>query len=309
MAGGGDKIELQVDRAAPVAAGDIFVIGNDTIQPADMRAGLRGHGRVLHCDADLKVKAALRTNDLGLLIGLAISPRGELFVSCPQNSSLGAFETAGQPVAVKFPPRRRYGNFGFDRQGRALLGVHSAHGEQFAPDGHGDGKLVRFDPQSGAFEFFDVEIDGGRGGKHYVSNFALAPDGETVFYVSEAGRRVLRYHLGERRQLPDFLYIPEDEGGTYGLGVASDGRVIIAKGISAALYTPDAKLIRNYDVSSEKGWTRAQFRRDESQFFISNFLDGVLEVRAVETGALLSRLDIGLKGALTSVAEYPLGLG
>ncbi|HRE42588.1 MAG TPA: hypothetical protein PKY87_01295 [Terricaulis sp.] len=302
------KIAFEAGGGAPVAEGDIFVIGNDTIQPADMRAGLRGHGRVLHCDADLKVKGALRTTEFGLLIGLAISPEGQLFVSCPQTSSLGAFTVAGAPVDAKLPPRRRYGNVGFDKTGRALVGVHSAHGEQFAPDGNGDGKLVRFDPKSGAFEFFDVEIDGGRGGKHFVSNFALAPDGETVFYVSEAGRRVLRYHMGERRQLPDFLFIPEEEGGTYGLDVAADGRVIMAKGIGAAIYSPEGKLIRTYEVSSDKGWTRTQLRRDESQFFISNFLDGVIEVRDVETGALINRLDIGLKGALTSVAEYPLGL-
>lgn len=302
------RIAFEGGGGAALEAGDIFVIGNDTIQPADMRAGLRGHGRILHCDAQLKVKGALRTTDMGLLIGLAISPDGLLFVSCPQNSSLGAFGVSGLPAQVSFPPRRRYGNIGFDKAGRAIVGVHSGHGEQFAPDGHGDGKLVRFDPKSGAFEFFDVEIDGGRGGKHYVSNFALAPDNETVFYVSEAGRRVLRYHMGERRQLPDFLFIPEEEGGTYGLDVAADGHVIMAKGIGASLYSPDGQLIRNYEVSSEKGWTRTQLRRDEGQFFISNFLDGVLEVRDIETGGLINRLDIGLKGALTSVAEYPAGL-
>ncbi len=300
-----DKIELRADRPAEAVSGDIFVIGNETIQPADMRAGLRGHGRILHCDANLTIKAKLRTAELGLLIGLAISPDREIFVSCPQNSTLGAFDAAGAPLPAHFPPRRRYGNLGFDKQGRALVGVHSAHGAPQADDGHGDGKLVRFDPASGAFEFFDVENDGGRGGKHYVSNFALAPDGETVFYVSEAGRRVLRYHMGERRQLADFLFVPEEEGGTYGLGVANDGRVLLAQGIGAALYDPDGKLIRRYEVSSEKGWTRAQLRSGERQFFFSNFLDGVLEVRDLETGAIDARLDIGLKGALTSVAEYP----
>src|SRR5690606_11661759 len=163
---------------------------------------------------------------------------------------------------------------------------------------------VRFDPVSGAFAFYDIEIDGGRSGKHYVSNLALAPDGRTVFYVSEAGRRVMRYDIAARRQLDDFYNVPEAEGGTYGLSVADDGRVFMAMGTGAALFSPQGEVLRRYEVSADKGWTRARLCQDQRYFFLSNFLDGVLEKRDAATGAIVAKLDVGLKGSLTSVDEF-----
>ncbi|MEZ6023785.1 MAG: SMP-30/gluconolactonase/LRE family protein [Hyphomonadaceae bacterium] len=284
--------------------GDVIVAANDTIQPADMRAGLKGWGRLLHCDAALNIKGELRTGDFGLLIGLMLTKAGEIYVTSPQLWKLAAYTSALEPVAFKPPPRRRYGNMISDRKGGVLIGVHSGHGEPPEPDQYGDGKLVRFDPKTGESEFFDVEIDGGRSGKHYVSNLALAPDNKTVFYVSEAGRRVKRYDIEARKQLDDFLFVPEDQGGTYGLGIDVQGRVILGMGVSAALLTPEGEIIRRYEVSSDKGWTRAAFCVDQDFFFLSNFLDGVLERRSVETGEVLHKLDVGLRGSLTTAVEY-----
>jgi sugar lactone lactonase YvrE len=284
--------------------GDVFVVANDTTE-TDPRAGIKGWGRILHCDHALATKAEIFTGDFGLVIGLALDQAsGLLYATCPQLSKIMVFDRGGNPAGPpSFLPRRRYGNLTFDPLGRILIGVHSGHGEAPPEDGH-QGKLVRFDPKTGEFDFFEVEIDGGRGGKHFVSNLALHPDGRTVFYVSEAGRRVARYDVESRRQLEDFLVFEEGDAGTYGMGITQGGRVVMALGTGAALFDPDGRLVRRYDLPAPKGWTRAKLAPDDHHFYIGNFLDGLLQRREIDSGRVVAELDIGRRAGLTSVVEY-----
>lgn len=291
---------------AALQAGDVIVAANDTEQPADFRAGLKGWGRLLHCDAALNIKGEWRTGRAGLVIGALVDGAGRFIVTSPQLFELECFDAQMTPSAVTLPPRRRYGNMVADGQGGVLIGIHSGYGDTDEPatDGLGDGKLVRFNPDTGLSESFDVEIDGGRGGKHYVSSLALGADGKTVFYTSEAGRRVMRYDIEARRQLEDFHRVPEADGATYGLDVDPRGRVLLATGVGAALMTPEGALIRRYDAEAPTGWTRAAFCADPRAFFFSNFLEGVLDRRDVETGEILASLSVGLSGSLTTAVEF-----
>jgi hypothetical protein len=45
------------------------------------------------------------------------------------------------------------------------------------------------------------EIDGGKFRFHAVTHMTLAADGQTLIYVSETGRRVMRYDLAARRMV------------------------------------------------------------------------------------------------------------
>lgn len=293
-------------RSATLEPGDIYIAATDTEEPLDFRKGVRGACRILHCDHDFRVKAELWTGEIGLVVGLALAPDGSaLYSSNPQKNSFACFDAAGNRIpGPDFLPTRRFGNMLFDPAGRFLVAVHSFHGEAIA-DQYGDGKLVRCDLDDGSFEFFDLEIDGGRGGKHCVSNLALAPDGRTLFYVSEAGRRVLRYDLEARRQLADFLvFDAEGKDGTYGLGVLNDGRVLMATGTGALLCDLEGRIMRRYDVPAIRGWTRARLAPDGRHFYLGNFLEGILQRREIETGAIVAAFDLGKKGSLTSVVEY-----
>jgi SMP-30/Gluconolactonase/LRE-like region len=287
--------------------GDLLIAATDVEEATlDFRKGISGAGRILHCDHAMRVKRELWTGEQGLVVGLAIDPAtATLYSTNPQGYSFVLFDRHGDRLpGPAFLPRRRWGNLLFAPDGRAIAGVHSFHGE--APDdAYGDGKLARFDPRSGAVEFFTIEIDGGRGGKHCVSNLALAPDGRTVFYVSEAGRRVLRYDIEQRQQLPDFRVFGEDEGrGTYGVQVLPDGRVLMATGTGAALFDKSGAELLRYDVPAVKGWTRAKLSLDGVHFYLGNFLDGILERRRISDGAVVDRFDVQRKGSLTSVVEY-----
>ena len=224
-----------------------------------------------------------------------------------KTASLACDSSGAQHRPGSFLPERRYGNMALARNGDILIGVHSLYGTPIE-DEHGAGKLVRFNPQTGAVRFHDVEIDGGRGGRHCISNLALAPDDTTVYYVSEAGRRVGRYDTGSGRQLPDFIaFAEEDALRTYGLGVLPGGEVLMASGSGAVLFGPRGELLTHYDVPLENGWTRARPALDGKHFYLSNFLHGLLQRRDIATGAVVSELNTGLKCSLLSLSEYQAG--
>lgn len=298
------------DGGAVWCEGDIIVAVNETEQPADFRAGLKGNGRLFHCDAGLNVKRHLLTGRDGLAIGVYLHDANRLFATSPQLFEVDCFSPAMEPVEVKLPLKRRYGNLVSDRKGAILVGIHSGYGDPEGgyDDALGQGRLIRFDPDTGAARSYGVEVDGGRGGRHYVSSLAVSSDGRIAYYTSEAGKRLLRYDLDEGRQLPDLYVAGEGESLTYGLDVNDRGQVLLATGDGAILFGADDSILRRYGGSIATGWTRASFAQDGKSFFFSNFLEGVLQRRDLETGEVLAALETGLSGAVTTTVEVPASL-
>ncbi|MCY4165440.1 MAG: hypothetical protein OXF03_04750 [Gammaproteobacteria bacterium] len=297
---------------APHSPGDLFLVLNEIDQSnIDYRKGISGRCRIMHYDREFNPKSELWTGEEGMLVGLLYNPNDRrLYATNPQLNSLLACDPSGarewRPLAGGCLPPRRYGNMALARNGDIVIGVHSLYGAAAAEDEHGNGKLIRFNPQTEAVRFFDVEIDGGRGGKHCVSNLALADDDATVYYVSEAGRRICRYDTAARRQLGDFRALGDGEAmRTYGLGLLPGGEVLMACGSGAVLLGPRGDIARTYDAPFDSGWTRAQPALDGKHFYLSNFLHGLLQRREIATGEVAAELRTGLKCSLLSLAECP----
>ena len=287
--------------------GDLFLVLNEIDQSnIDYRKGISGQCRIVHYDRDFNEKGVLWTGEAGMLVGLLYNP-GErrLYATNPQCNSILAYDAAGaQHRLGSFLPERRYGNMALARNGDIVVGLHSLYGAAIE-DEHGDGKLIRFNPQSGTARFHEVEIDGGRGGRHCVSNLALGADDRTVYYASEAGRRLCRYDTESRRQLPDFVAFGDDDAmRTYGMGVLPGGEVLMASGSGAALFGPRGERLQSYEVPLESGWTRAKPALDGRHFYLSNFLHGLLQRRDIASGAVVGELNTGLKCSLLSLSEY-----
>ena len=290
--------------------GDFFLVLNDIDQShIDYRKGISGQCRIMHYDRDFNPKGELWTGEQGMLVGLLYNPNDRrLYATNPQLNSILAFDSSGALHRLDGRlPRRRYGNMALARNGEIVIGVHSLYGAP-VDDEHGDGKLIRFNPQTAQAHLYEAEIDGGRGGRHCVSNLALGADDSTIYYVSEAGRRICRYNTGSRRQLSDFIAFGEDDAlRTYGLGLLPNGEVLMACGSGAVLFSPEAEITRTYEAPFDSGWTRAQPALDGKHFFLSNFLHGLLQRRDIATGEVAGELNTGLKCALLSLTEYQPG--
>ncbi len=287
--------------------GDFFLALNEIDQSnIDFRKGISGLCRIVHYDRDFNPKGELWTGESGLLVGLLYNPNDRrLYATNPQKNSLLVYDTAGKKHRLtSYLPVRRYGNMALARNGDIVIGVHSLYGA-LIEDEFGDGKLIRFNPHTEAVSFFEVEIDGGRRGRHCISNLAIAPDDQTIYYVSESGRRLCRYDTQSGSQLDDFLaFTDEDSLRTYGMGVLPGGEVLMACSSGAVLFGPEGEILRSYDVPFDKGWTRAKLALDGEHFYLSNFTQGLLQRRNIETGKVVNELSTGLKCSMLSLTEY-----
>jgi hypothetical protein len=288
-----------------IEPGDILLAATDV---DDRNVDLRNHsgpGRVLHYDAQLRPKGELRTGQVGLVIGLGWDRRyRELLATDPSAHVVTRFAADGSRLEpLRFMPRARIGSIQFLPDGRFCAGVHSKHGEDPASP---QPRLYLCDRDAGTALPLAVDIDGGKFRFHAVTHMTLAPDGHTLLYVSETGRRVMRYDLAAQRQLDDLIvFAADDPRGTYGLACTPDGRVLMATGSGAAMFAADGSLIRTYDVPERRGWSRLQLSQDPTRFWLSNFFEGILQQRDVETGALIREHDIGRKYSLCGLAEVP----
>jgi sugar lactone lactonase YvrE len=289
----------------PLLPGDLLLAATDV---DDRNVDLRNHsgaGRVLHFGADFAPKGELRTGQTGLVVGLAIDPAdGALYACDPGSQTVTRFDRDGQRTGLApLLPRARIGSMLFLPDGRFVAGLHSRIGE--AP-GSSAPRLWLGSFSAGRVEALEAEVDGGKFGFHCITHLALGPDGSTLFYVSEAGRRLMRYDLAARRQLPDLLKLDKDDPrGTYGPAVLSDGRVLMATGGGAVMLSPDGTPLREYEFGSARGWSRLTLALDQRRFHVGNFVEGRLETREVEGGALLHVLDIERRYCLSGVAEVP----
>lgn len=288
-----------------IEPGDILLAATDV---DDRNVDLRNHsgpGRILHYDAQLRPKGELRTGQVGLVIGLGWDRRyRELLATDPSAHVVTRFAADGSRLEpLPFMPRARIGSIQFLPDGRFCAGVHSKHGEDPASP---QPRLYLCDRDAGTALPLAVDIDGGKFRFHAVTHMTLAPDGHTLLYVSETGRRVMRYDLAAQRQLDDLIvFAADDPRGTYGLACTPDGRVLMATGSGAAMFAADGSLIRTYDVPERRGWSRLQLSQDPTRFWLSNFFEGILQQRDVETGALIREHDIGRKYSLCGLAEVP----
>lgn len=290
---------------APFQTGDLFLAATDV---DDRNVDLRNHagpGRILHLDARLQLRASLYTGQTGLVVGLAVDPTdGALYACDPVSQTITRFTPDGLCAgSVGFLPRARIGSLLFLPDGRFVAGLHSKIGEPADAPGP---RLWLGSARAQTAAGFAAEIDGGKFGFHCVTHLCVAPDGRTLHYVSENGRRLMRWDIQTQQQLPDLLRLaPDDARGTFGPAVRADGRVWMATGFGAVLIGHDGRIEHEIAASRPRGWSRLTLSLDGRHFYLGNFVEGLLEKRDAASGDLLLTHDIQRKYSLSGVAEFP----
>ena len=287
------------------ARNDIVIAASDVPDDVDLR-NLRGRGRLMHLDSDFALKQELWTGTQGLVIGVAFDPqRGDLYCADAQARAVVRFGPTGDRLSMGHPvPPYKFGTLEFAANGLCYLGIHNRLGE----DGNGDhpGNLGRLNLDTGELHFWSVDNDGGKLRFHCITHMSLTPDENIMCYVSENGRRVLRFDLQREQQLTDLLVLADDDPrGTFGIDHLADGRMLMATGSGASLFAADGSELKRYDIDQRRGWSRLKLARDGTSFFLNNFLDGTIEKRDVESGQLLVTHNTGLRHALCGLDECP----
>ena len=285
--------------------GDVLVAASRVDQANPNLRDLHGPGRVFHLSRQLALKRELDTGVDGLLVGVAFHrPSGRVLCADTRARRTTWIDQSGRAEpGPAFLPLRAFGSMILLPDNRCVLGVHS----KLIPtpdDGLGEGKLCVANFESGSAALHDVEYDGGRRGFHCITHLAVAPDSTEVYYVSEGGRRVLRYDFSVAKQQSDFLRLSDDDSrGTYGLGVLAGGDVLMATGDGFARFEHSGREIRTAAVEPGKGWSRLTLSNDGTSFFLNNFLEGRVQRRSIADGRLLAETDLGVRNCVAGLAE------
>ncbi len=285
--------------------GDLLLAATDV---DDRNVDLRNHagaGRILHLDREWRLKGELRTGQTGLVVGLGLDPlSGSLYACDPGSQTVTEFLRDGRCRGVSsLLPRARIGSIVFRADGSFLAGLHSKIGEK--PDAPTP-RLYFGSFADNRLEPLAAEIDGGKFGFHCITHMCVSHDGGILYYVSEGGRRLMRYDILARQQLPDLLtFAKDDPRGTLGPAVLADGRVLMATGGAVVTVSPDGRVLKEVVVEPTRGWSRLTLALGGRSYYLSNFLEGLLEERDVESGALLRSHNIQRKFSLSGLAEVP----
>lgn len=285
-------------------AGDILVAASNVPDNGELR-NLHGPGRILHFDARFKLKRTLATRTDGLVIGLGVDPlSGDLFAADARAKTVVRFDANGSPDPQIFIlPSHKFGALAFNPDGELFLGVHNLLGEEKDTHPH---LLWRCTPGTDELISWAVQFDGGKLAFHRVSFLALDPLGKQLLYTSENGRRVLRFDLLTQQQREDFLVLADtDPRGTFGLDQLPDGRVLMATGIGASLFSDRGGEVLRYPIDERRGWSRVKLSSDNQFFFVNNFLDGIIEYRRIDTGKLVRKHNIEQRNSLCGIVQYP----
>ncbi len=289
----------------PFAKGDILIAATAIDDSNIDFRNLRGPGRILHFDKEFNRKSVLWTDHDGLVVNLAVDPRTDILYSVdPTGRHVVPFgPDAARLPDVDYLPARPLGALVFTGNGDAYIGVHSARGP-VPDDKYGAAKLFRFSTADQSVTAIDVDVDGGHTGWLGVNYMALHPNGRVLYMASEGGHRILRYDLDAAKMLPDYVaYGDQDRDRTFGFAFLDDQNVVMVTGADLVIRDEAAQETVRIHLG-DKGWTRVIPAHDKKTAFVINFLEGRLQRRRINDGALLFEYNLGRKCSMCGLVEY-----
>jgi hypothetical protein len=304
---------LQAGTAA-FERGDVLVGCTLLNDPADDH---RGRGRILHYDADLRLRDTLWIDDTTHIVqGLRFAPDGVLWAFDAFAYKVMRYGRDGRRLADFKAPARSFAHVTFAADGRFFLGENFVGTASRVPlrttlpfmpgtQRLGDGHLFEFSPGGRLLHEHRTPVHGGMGGFQGLTASALAADGKTLFYTSESGPRIMRWDLQARSSLPD-LISAADNSGRFFFDLAFDaaGRLLVVTGLGIdALDAASGAVLRRYPLGSF-GWA-SMSPPTGNIVYLSNFFSGEVARLDLQSGAITARAETGTKKSASGVAVAP----
>ena len=297
----------------PFAAGDVVVGCTLLNDPADDHRGL---GRILHYDADLRLRRTIVLEDTTHIVqGLQFGPDNTLWAFDAFAYKIVRFGRDGRRRDNFVAPARSFAHVTFAKDGRFFLGENFVGDRSrvalrttlpFMPGTKrfGDGHLFEFSPQGMLLREHATPTHGGMGGFQGLTSSALAPDGRTLVYTSESGPRIMRWDLVNRRTLPDLASAAESSGRMF-FEVRFDeaGRLLVLTGLGIEALDDAGRLTRSYPLGSF-GW--ASMSRPRDGFVqLANFFSGELACLDLASGKITARAQTGIRKSASGIDSFP----
>lgn len=304
----------------PFAPGDVFLGCTYLNDPTDDHAGL---GRILQYDADLKPKGVLWTEGhRHLVMGLCFDRQGMLWGFDIHTQAIIRVDRYGRQLPTINLLNRAFGAGAFASDGSIYLG-ETLKGTKpywgslmkFIPGTNriGDGHLFRFDSQLNLIEEYATETAIELSGFKGLTHLALHPSEKYIAYTTETGKRLMRYDLVNRRQLPDLARVESDDlydrNWFIALAYARDGRLLVTRGDSVDVYAEDGELLRNYSLKQfGYGFAQITVCHDQRHALAANIFTGAACKFSLDTGEVVAQVQTdhgGIRRSLAGIAEFP----
>ena len=304
---------LQAETTA-FSRGDVLVGCTLLKDPADDH---RGRGRILHYDADLRLRNTLWIDDTTHIVqGVRFAPDGVLWAFDAFAYKILRYGRDGRRLADFKAPARSFAHVTFAADGRFFLGENFVGTASRVPlrttlpfmpgtQRLGDGHLFEFSANGRLLHEHRTPVHGGMGGFQGLTASALAADGKTLYYTSESGPRIMRWNVAARSSLPD-LITAADNSGRFFFDLAFDGagRLLVVTGLGVdALDATSGAVLRRYPLGSF-GWA-SMSPPVKDAVYLSNFFSGEIARLNLQSGAITARADTGTKKSASGVAVAP----
>ena len=299
----------------PFSAGDVFVGATLLNDPDDDHAG---RGRIIQYDADLAEKCVLWIDDSTHLVGgLKFDPQGVLWAFDSNAHLVIRVGSDGRRLPNMEFARRSFSNVNFGPGGQVYLAEHLVGSEIRLPlkttlmrmpgsDRMGDGHVFEYTANGEFVAEHATDTHGGMGGFLGVTHSTLAPDGTTLVYASETGKRIMRFDLGASRQLPDVLTLPEEERRAmcFAVGYSADGALLHLRGSAVEFLSETGERVKELPLPGF-GWATMCVSGDGRHVLAGNFFTGEFARVNLQTGAVTASANVGVERSLAGIAEFP----
>jgi hypothetical protein len=303
----------------PFAPGDIFLGCTYLNDPVDDHAGL---GRILQYDADFKPKGVLwTTGHRHLIMGLTFDPDGVLWGFDIHTQAVIRVDRYGRQMPAHRFAHRAFGaaTFGSDGSiyfGETLKGNRPYWGShmEYVPgtDQIGFGRIVKFDREFRHVEEFPAESGVELSGFKAVTHLSLHPSQQFIAYTTETSKRLMRYDIANRRQMPDLARIEGDDlfdrRWFIALVYAKDGRLLATRGDFVEVYAEDGRVLNTVDLKQfGYGFAQVAVCSDQVHAIASNIFTGIACKFEIATGRILGHVQtdhVSPRRALAGIAEF-----
>ncbi|MFN7173134.1 MAG: hypothetical protein ACK4MT_00205 [Thermaurantiacus tibetensis] len=290
----------------PLASGDLVVTATR------LEAGARyptGRSALRLLGPDLALKAECETGGTGLVAGLGLLADGSLLALDPQARQVARFGADGRRLPDPDLGGHPFGSVVALPSGELLLGEHlcGAAGP-FA----GTGRVHRVTSGFRPLRTYATAWNGGVSGFLGVTHMALAPDGVTLWHLSETGPLLYAHDLEEDRRLGAVFTATDPPAMLFGLAAIPGGDLLVANGSGLLRLSGPPDALRLLDriplpapASGRPGWANVVLRPSGTSVFALDFLGGRLAEVALATHEVTRLLDLGLGSSLASLVEVP----
>jgi len=297
----------------PFVAGDV-VVGCTLLN--DAKDDHRGLGRILHYDAELKLRRTIVLDDTTHIVqGLRFGPDRSLWAFDAFAYKIARFGADGKRRANFQAPARSFAHVSFAKDGRFFLGENFVGEKSRVPLGTtlpfmpgtrrlGDGHLFEFSKQGKLLREHATPVHGGMGGFQGLTASTIAADGRTLIYTSESGPRVMRWDLLNRVPLTDLVGGAEAVGKMF-FDVQFDeaSRLLVATGRGIEALDDAGRLMRSYPFGSF-GWASLGTPRN-GFVHASNFFSGEIACLDLASGEIVARAQTGLRKSASGIDSFP----